>query len=604
MKQITAMLLCLMMASFSWIGMAEMALYCQYDDGSRIELEEGSTIPSDGELNIAMEGLDEALIYRLQFSGETRDGTPFVDHRGTGAENSALHYFTLTHKAGVYGPFALEIQNSDGQQHIVNFSVDVQPDKSKDWLEYGILNEAGYAEMPPFLPVVKGDPEAAEMQAEDFAILEPGNGAILSGSENCELGLLFDLRKPNLEFEWRVYDLQTNDTITGFTERLPFESTFYAPVEARMLEYGREYGIEVNAGKQTVHSTFSLVEETTGMTANIKETAEARQALTEKWIEEDMAKEHGSTQLVESTDDVVKELLNTLSERYAFDQIKPDAGVKQDAQLYSRLVEKFNGEYASYVTGMVQMDGLFVYKRDADEDGILQSFALAWDAETIANLEPNMNSADEHMRHNLGNCASVSTVNMASGEQSAQPIHYGYIEELQAQHNADAMVSAIAYMPVLTTQGKCAADILIMREQIRGKTYDGNWYLFVRFMDPQADGSIVYEWNSADQEFVEEMLQYMDKSRLEWAVGMNAENWQTGEWVKTEPAEQERKVRIRKSGDVNVRKESNSDSARVGSAKAGAEYPCLGIEDNGWFRIQLENGDIGFISGKMATLME
>ena len=596
MKQITVMLLCLMMASFSWIGMAEMALYCQYDDGSRIELEEGSTIPSDCELNIAMEGLDEALIYRLQFSGETRDGTPFADHRGTGAENSALHYFTLTHKAGVYGPFALEIQSSDGQQHIVNFSVDVQPDKSKDWLEYGILNEAGYAEMPPFLPVVKGDPEAAEMQAEDFAILEPGKGAILSGSENCELGLLFDLRKPNLEFEWRVYDLQTNDTITGFTERLPFESTFYAPVEARMLEYGREYGIEVNAGKQTVHSTFSLVEETAGMTANIKETAEARQALTEKWIEEDMAREHGNEQSENKIDDIMQKL----KESYGFKPIQPDEKVETDKVLYNRLVDAFNAEYESYHVGMTMMDGVFAYKDDVDEGGILQTYAYSWDWATMQNLEPTMESADWHKAYGLQCGNSIVAVN--KGSDKVLPINEPRNVMLREKYNSDPVVATIAYMPIMTTDDECAADILIIRELIRGQVFDGHWFLFVRFMDPQRDKSIVYEWNIANQTLAKEILGYLDEDRMVWAAGRNAENWDTGEDVKVE--EQIQKVRIRKSGDVNVRRKSTSESERIGSAKAGAEYPCLDVEENGWFKIQLENGDTGFISGKMAELIE
>lgn len=64
------------------------------------------------------------------------------------------------------------------------------------------------------------------------------------------------------------------------------------------------------------------------------------------------------------------------------------------------------------------------------------------------------------------------------------------------------------------------------------------------------------------------------------------------------------RVRIRESGNVNVRSESNADSERVGTAKAGAEYPCLGIAENGWLQIQLEDGTIGYVSGMMASLTE
>ncbi len=64
------------------------------------------------------------------------------------------------------------------------------------------------------------------------------------------------------------------------------------------------------------------------------------------------------------------------------------------------------------------------------------------------------------------------------------------------------------------------------------------------------------------------------------------------------------KVVIRQEGNVNVRKKSNADSAKVGTAKAGAVYPCLSVADNGWFEIQLENGTVGFVSPKMASLVE
>lgn len=61
-------------------------------------------------------------------------------------------------------------------------------------------------------------------------------------------------------------------------------------------------------------------------------------------------------------------------------------------------------------------------------------------------------------------------------------------------------------------------------------------------------------------------------------------------------------VRIRKGGNVNVRAESNSDSKKVGSAKAGATYPYLGVADNGWYKIQLEDGTVGYVSPNMSTL--
>jgi len=62
-------------------------------------------------------------------------------------------------------------------------------------------------------------------------------------------------------------------------------------------------------------------------------------------------------------------------------------------------------------------------------------------------------------------------------------------------------------------------------------------------------------------------------------------------------------VKIREGSNVNVRKKSNADSARVGIVKGGAEYPCVGIADNGWYKIELEDGTVGYVSNKMATII-
>ena len=55
---------------------------------------------------------------------------------------------------------------------------------------------------------------------------------------------------------------------------------------------------------------------------------------------------------------------------------------------------------------------------------------------------------------------------------------------------------------------------------------------------------------------------------------------------------------VRDSGNVNVRSKSNSESPKVGTAIANATYPLIS-EENGWYQIILEDGTIGWISGKM-----
>ena len=61
-------------------------------------------------------------------------------------------------------------------------------------------------------------------------------------------------------------------------------------------------------------------------------------------------------------------------------------------------------------------------------------------------------------------------------------------------------------------------------------------------------------------------------------------------------------VTVRRSGPVNVRESDNTESRKVGSAKAGATYPCFGVSPAGWYLIRLEDGTEGYITNTLTTL--
>ena len=61
------------------------------------------------------------------------------------------------------------------------------------------------------------------------------------------------------------------------------------------------------------------------------------------------------------------------------------------------------------------------------------------------------------------------------------------------------------------------------------------------------------------------------------------------------------RVIIRKSGNANVRKEADPASARVGVARAGRSYPLLATAENGWYRILLGGGIVGYVSPKVVS---
>ena len=61
------------------------------------------------------------------------------------------------------------------------------------------------------------------------------------------------------------------------------------------------------------------------------------------------------------------------------------------------------------------------------------------------------------------------------------------------------------------------------------------------------------------------------------------------------------RVIIHKSGDANVRQEPDASSRRVGVARAGRSYPLLSTAENGWHRILLTGGAVGYVSPKVVS---
>lgn len=72
----------------------------------------------------------------------------------------------------------------------------------------------------------------------------------------------------------------------------------------------------------------------------------------------------------------------------------------------------------------------------------------------------------------------------------------------------------------------------------------------------------------------------------------------------TPAVQPEKYVRIQEKGDVNVRQKPNTESKRLGRAKAGEEYKWLSTASNGWYEIQLDEDTTGYVSHKVTTLIE
>ena len=61
---------------------------------------------------------------------------------------------------------------------------------------------------------------------------------------------------------------------------------------------------------------------------------------------------------------------------------------------------------------------------------------------------------------------------------------------------------------------------------------------------------------------------------------------------------------VRVIKDANVRKSYSQDSEKVGRVHSNEEYVLLNTSNNNWYKIQLEDGTVGWISGKLAEIIE
>ena len=66
----------------------------------------------------------------------------------------------------------------------------------------------------------------------------------------------------------------------------------------------------------------------------------------------------------------------------------------------------------------------------------------------------------------------------------------------------------------------------------------------------------------------------------------------------------QKKIRINNNSDANVREKPTQDSSKVGRAYANEIYILLESSSNGWYKIRLSDGKEGWISGKLAEIIQ
>ena len=154
-----------------------------------------------------------------------------------------------------------------------------------------------------------------------------------------------------------------------------------------------------------------------------------------------------------------------------------------------------------------------------------------------------------------------------------------------------SVISAIAGNPHENSE----ALVFGLIDHDTGMPLENTLYMLMRFQFTSGSTGICL---CTDQEIIKayvETAEY-DLSQSIWA--------QHVQWLNETQQASVGQVRVRKGTSINVRERASADSRLVGTAQSGGVYPCLSVEDNGWCQIVLEDGTVGYVSGKLVSIVK
>ena len=136
------------------------------------------------------------------------------------------------------------------------------------------------------------------------------------------------------------------------------------------------------------------------------------------------------------------------------------------------------------------------------------------------------------------------------------------------------------------------------------------WIITYSKVDTDRDGvfiaasySFAYNINTRKVAMISCIFDSDDQSRYDY-LGDYEKILEGAKLVPSDLAQYEQSVKITHDRPVNIREEADVKSNKVGTAQPGETLKYLETANSGWYKIRLNDGVIGWVSGKMATLYE
>lgn len=577
--------------------------------------EELTTFEVDGgNFYIKFTGGTPGEVYRVSFFGIAIDGTAFERNFAYVGGNSQdkVSGIALTDQPGMYGPVIFSL-TGDGKQLVHSFYVRIPEGDMDPMARNGVLNHA-YLSTKPSIEIVAGNTNAASMQSEHMRLLSPGDGSVVSGpAEDFLFSASFKSKSGDFSFltdtrlSIELLDAQTEEVLINDIPSVIPSISLYVPKGT--LTSGMDYIVRITAGDEIIQSRFTFVEEAPLDPDSLEIVASTADPLviseTSKNKVVDISSDEELAAFFDSLINNLSEgnftVINTVADR--FDTLPDSYTNIEAARLIAHAYTDWGEETASSDSWWNDEAGNKVsltmwYDNLSKEATFLRSWVVQYDTEHERELTEDALYIELLQQLNV----AISVYDSHSDHENLdaptkrEPIRYN--DETRALvhtlHHKEGY-----YSQVTNTSGEdIYMDFLLYQIQTDDEeVYEDATYLFACFMLKNNDGTPnIFYFFSADQALTSQIEQILSNGSVPKFDGQET----TAEEVVPSDAQ----VKIRDDGGVNVRKESNSDSAKVGTAKAGATYPLLSVADNGWYEIQLSDGTTGYVSPKMSSLVE
>lgn len=174
----------------------------------------------------------------------------------------------------------------------------------------------------------------------------------------------------------------------------------------------------------------------------------------------------------------------------------------------------------------------------------------------------------------------------------------------------EEFIEAIPNIVESTMEGEYFATASIQKSEEISIAGLPGWTITYSEVDTDGDGvstngsySFAYNKNTGKVAMITCIFDSNDRSQYDY-LGDYSKVLEGAKLVASDPMQTEQSIKITHNSPVNIRKEADAKSTKVGTAQPGESFEYLKTTDNGWYKIRLDDGVIGWVSGKMATVCD